>query len=415
MPQLARALRRLGFRAAWLVAVLLPAAAAAHFSEGTKVRTLVVAHAEDGLAAYLRVPAPLLFADAIAEAAERGAPLADPFLRTETFGPVTRHRLSLEAVEANPGAFAARLADALEWRQNGLPVEARVTGWRILGRDPRAGFGTAEEARAAMAQEGARLDPVFGDAVVEIALALDAPTPETGLTLRAPHPALSLPGGVVVDNHLRDERGPGASLVVEGQLGEPVTLGGSRLAAARAFVWQGVLHIVEGPDHVLLVVCIALGAGFAPRLIRLVTAFTLGHALTLAVSFLGSVPRAPWFVLAVEAAIAGTVLYAAWGVWRGRLEAAWLMGGIGLLHGLGFSFELSEILGRDAPGVVPALAAFTLGIELGQIAILAATLLVVGAASLAPRRVEAAARMAAVAAIGLVAAVWTIERAMALA
>ena len=285
--------------------------AAAHFSEGTKLRTLIVAPAEGGLAAHLRIPAPLLFSDAVVDAMERGVPFADPFLRTEPSGPAVRHRLSLEAIAADPEGFERRLAGALEWRQNSRPLAVEVTGWRVLTRAPRGGFGTAAEARASLAREGARLDPAFGEAVVELALRLDAPTPGADLSLRWVLPPLPLPEGVAVDNHLRDERGPGASRVVPGQLQDPVTLDGSRLAAARGFVRQGVLHIVQGPDHVLLVACIALGAGLAPRLIGLVTAFTLGHAVTLAASFLGHVPRVPWFVPAVEAAIAATVLYAA--------------------------------------------------------------------------------------------------------
>lgn len=398
-----------------LAALVWAGPAAAHFSEGTKLRTVIVAPGPDGLTAHLRVPAPLLFADAVAAAAEAGTPFADPFVRAERAGPGLRHRLSIEAIEADPEGFEDRLAAALEWRQNGRPLEARVTAWRVLQRDPREGFGTGEEARASLAAGGARLDPVFGDAVVEMSLALDAPAPGADLTLRSALPALPLPDGVEIDNHLRDERGAGASRVVEGQLTEPVTLGGSGLAAAGAFVRQGVLHIIEGPDHVLLVVCIALGAGLAPRLIWLVTAFTAGHAVTLATSFLGHVPSAPWFIPAVEAAIAATVLYAAWAAWRGQLEAAWVMSAVGLLHGLGFSFVLSEILGRDAAGVVPALAAFTLGIELGQVAILAATLAAARLLALVSLRAEHVARAAALGGIAAVAAFWTVERTLVLA
>ena len=400
---------------ALLFALAAAGPAAAHVSENTKVRTIVVAPGEDGLVAFLRVPAPLLFSDAVAASIERGEPFADPFVRTETLGPAVRHRLSLDAVAADPEGFARRLAAAHDWRQTGRPVAAEVTGWRVLGRDPGAGFGTAAEARAAMAQEGARLDPVFGDAVVEIALRLDAPAPGADLGVRSALPPLALPPDMAIDNHLRDERGAGASLVVHGQLGDWATLDGSPLAAARAFAWQGVLHILKGSDHVLLVVCLALGAGASRRLLWLVTAFTLGHAITLAASFLGYVPRAAWFVPAVEASIAATVVYAAVTVWLGRLEAIWVMGAVGLLHGLGFSFVLSEILGRDAPGVVPALAAFTVGIELGQIAILAATLAVARAFATLSLRAEGAARVGVLVGIAVIASYWTLERALTLA
>ena len=244
-----------------LFGALFAAPVLAHFSEGTQVRTVVVAREEGGLEAYLRVPAPLLFADAVAVAATRSEPFANPFVRVEALGPAVRHRLSLEAIAADPEGWERRLVAAHEWRQSGRPLAARVLGWRVLGREPGRGFGSAEEARAALASEGARLDPVFGDAVVEVALGLDAPAPGAELGLRAGLPPLLLPPGVTIDNHLRDERGAGASRLVEGQLQEWTTLDGSRLAAARAFVWQGIVHILEGPDHVLLVVCIALGAG----------------------------------------------------------------------------------------------------------------------------------------------------------
>ena len=390
--------------------------AAAHFSEGTKPRTIVLATSEAGLIAHLRVPAPLLFADRVVEAMQSQEAFTAPFVRAERVGNALRHRLDLAAIERDSARFKARLAEALRWQQNGRPMKARVTSFRIGLRDPGEGFGSRDAAAASIASRGAGIDPIFGDAVVEYTLALGAPMPWAPISIQSAYPPLPLPRGVSIDNHLLDARGATpVSLSVPGQLTEWVTVDGSATAAFAGFVWQGVLHILKGLDHVLLVVCLALGAGRSRRLLWLVTAFTLGHAATLAVSFLGYVPSWQWFIPAVEAAIAATVLYAAVAAWMQRLEAIWIMGAVGLLHGLGFSFVLSEILGRDADGLVPALAAFTVGIEVGQLAVIAATLAAVAALSLVSRRVAGLARATALAGIAVLACLWVVERATALA
>ena len=133
-------------------------------------------------------------------------------------------------------------------------------------------------------------------------------------------------------------------------------------------------HILAGLDHVLFVICLALGAlGFGSLLWR-VTGFTLGHSVTLALGFFGYVPSGAWFVPLIEAGIAVSIIYAAVIALTERHQAGSFVVAtlIGLLHGLGFSFVLHEILRVQAPNVWQSLLAFNLGVELGQVAIIAA-------------------------------------------
>lgn len=144
----------------------------------------------------------------------------------------------------------------------------------------------------------------------------------------------------------------------------------------RDYLVLGVEHLVLGPDHLLFVLGLL---GLLPGLRALIgaaTAFTVGHALTLCLAALGHVhlPSAP-----VEACIALSL------VWLARelalrdapgrppsmaQRAPWLAaGGFGLLHGLGFAGALAE-LGVPAGQAPLALAAFNIGIELGQIAVI---------------------------------------------
>jgi hypothetical protein len=272
-------------------------------------------------------------------------------------------------VAADEAGFRARLAGALAFRQSGKRLAAGVTDWRVLDQEPRAGFASVAEARDSLIGTSAVKDPVFGDAYVDYALRLDAPVPLGPLTVAAGYPAMDLPPGVSIDNHIVDERGDDiVGYRRASQLETPAPIDGSEARVIAEFAWQGVVHILDGLDHVLLVVCLALGAvgrsglvvqATVARLAWLVTAFTVGHSVTLVASVLGATPSWPWFVPAVEAAIAATVLLAAvsalagWTTRPGSVTGTTAaVAAIGLLHGLGFSFVLGEIFGRDAPYLV---------------------------------------------------------------
>lgn len=136
----------------------------------------------------------------------------------------------------------------------------------------------------------------------------------------------------------------------------------------------GLEHILFGWDHLLFVACLALMAARPRRIALMVTGFTLGHAVTITAASLGlaGLPIAP-----VEAVIALSIMALAAEIARG--ERAGLLArypiaisaGFGLLHGFGFASALTGIgLPRSELGM--GLLAFNLGIELGQLAFVAA-------------------------------------------
>lgn len=143
----------------------------------------------------------------------------------------------------------------------------------------------------------------------------------------------------------------------------------------------GVEHLIFGPDHLLFLLGLLGLARGRRALLAAVTAFTVGHAMTLCLATLDLVRLAP---APVEACIALSL------VWMARelvvrdpkslsARAPWLVaGGCGLLHGLGFAGALGE-LGLPAGRVAWALASFNVGIEAAQLGVVA---LVLGAARL---------------------------------
>jgi hypothetical protein len=135
-----------------------------------------------------------------------------------------------------------------------------------------------------------------------------------------------------------------------------------------SFFWLGVEHILTGYDHLLFLLVLALGGGGAWSLVKIITAFTVAHSVTLALAVLGIVTLPDRLV---EAAIALSIAYvAAENLFaRGALSRRWVVSfAFGLVHGFGFASVLRE-LGLPAEHLAWSLAAFNVGVEAGQAAV----------------------------------------------
>ena len=144
--------------------------------------------------------------------------------------------------------------------------------------------------------------------------------------------------------------------------------------AAGTFVQSGLRHILGGADHLLFLLCLVLPFGrFGWPLVGVVTAFTVAHSITLLGAALGWVPVAAAFPLLVEVLIAASIVYMAVENLLGpRLQGRWLLTvAFGLVHGFGFAFGLATELQFAGSHLVVSLLAFNVGIELGQLLVLA--------------------------------------------
>jgi hypothetical protein len=140
-----------------------------------------------------------------------------------------------------------------------------------------------------------------------------------------------------------------------------------------SFVRLGFLHILEGFDHLLFLFCLIIPFRRFRELVLLVTAFTLAHSVTLVASAYGVAPGALWFPPLVETLIAASIVYMALeNIVGGKVRKRWLITfGFGLVHGFGFSFALRETLQFAGSHLLTSLLAFNLGVELGQLLVLA--------------------------------------------
>lgn len=182
---------------------------------------------------------------------------------------------------------------------------------------------------------------------------------------------------------------------------------------ATEYTWQGVVHILGGWDHLAFVLCLCLLAR-GRFLLALVTTFTLGHSVSLALAFFDviALPVPP-----VEAVIALSIAFMAREALRARgtdgadpatrRRQLAVVGGFGLLHGLGFATVLREL------GVAPAervsgLLFFNAGVEIGQLVFVGC---VVGGMTLARfAGQQQPVRQAALYGAGIIGCFWMIER-----
>lgn len=182
---------------------------------------------------------------------------------------------------------------------------------------------------------------------------------------------------------------------------------------ARAYTVLGVEHILTGFDHLMFVIALLFLVGFNRRLLLTITAFTVAHSLTLALSALGLLTlRSP----PVEATIAlSIVLVAAEAMnTRSTLSRRWpaLVAFLfGLVHGLGFAGALKDI-GLPHNHLSVALVTFNVGVELGQLFVVGLAFVLFRAFANRPK--FALARSPALYFIGSIAAYWSLGRIVSL-
>ncbi|MGZ3294811.1 MAG: HupE/UreJ family protein [Xanthobacteraceae bacterium] len=143
----------------------------------------------------------------------------------------------------------------------------------------------------------------------------------------------------------------------------------SLLSTLDRYLTTGIEHIFLGYDHIAFLIAVVLWARRLAPVVKIVTAFTIAHSITLSLATL-NVIIIPGTI--VEPAIAASIVYVALeNFFTRNIDSRWRVTFVfGLIHGFGFAGALREI-GLPTNAVATALAAFNIGVEIGQVAIVA--------------------------------------------
>jgi hydrogenase/urease accessory protein HupE len=186
-------------------------------------------------------------------------------------------------------------------------------------------------------------------------------------------------------------------------------LGENTAAVIRRFIEMGIAHILSGPDHILFVLGLILAGGTFRQLLGIVSAFTVAHSITLSLTALGIASLSPRVVepmIAFSIVVVGVEnLLTGKPGFRSRAAMAF---GFGIFHGFGFAGALTEA-GLPRQATAWSLAAFNIGVEIGQAMIVAIAAPVL--AALSPMlRLRVVRILAAL--ISIAGAVWFVQRIM---
>ncbi|REJ73145.1 MAG: HupE/UreJ family protein [Acidobacteria bacterium] len=280
-----------------------------------------------------------------------------------------------------------------------------------------SGVGSAVVHRTTLDCSGAGADAAAGDASGDASGDTPEGTPGPGLAART----LRIDGleRTITDVMVHVERLDGESQRHLLKPAAPSTpLGGASGAAVPAYLVLGVEHLLFGFDHILFVIGLLFFVRSPWRLVQTITAFTVAHSITLALSTLELVRLSSG---PVEATIALSILFLAVELLhpeerRSALtrDRPWLFAFcFGLLHGFGFAGALAEI-GLPKGAIALSLFLFNLGVEIGQLLVVAVILLALALLGERLTRLPLFVRRLPIHAIGLIAAYWTVERTVAL-
>jgi hypothetical protein len=163
----------------------------------------------------------------------------------------------------------------------------------------------------------------------------------------------------------------GRALTINGASGR-VALNPPWYEASAGFVRPGIGRILSGYDHLLFLLCLILPFRRVSDLIPVITAFAVGHSVTLIGTAYGLAPADRWFLPFIEMSIAVSIVYMAIeNVVDAGLRRRWIIAGLfGLVHGFGFADLFSERLQFAGSNLLAALLAFNAGIEIGQLGVL---------------------------------------------
>lgn len=257
--------------------------------------------------------------------------------------------------------------------------------------------------------------PSAGRASVEVVVLYACAAPIRTLSIRDGIDAL-----LGVDHHtIADIQWPGGDKQVifeKGQRSASFAIASETSAergAAGQFVFYlglGVEHIIGGIDHLLFLLALLALTTSLWQTVKIVTAFTVAHSITLSLAVL-KVVDVPSSI--IEPLIAASIVWVAVEnlVAPAGAGRRWLIAGVfGLIHGLGFASMLIEI-GLPQDAVVRALVGFNLGVELGQLVFVAVVMPPLVWAS-RPGRLPRLPQILSVI-VALVGAVWLVERLLA--
>lgn len=401
--------------AALLLALLwsAPTGAGAHADGRANIRVVHFTYDAAGMTAYFRLSLPLL-----AHGLD-GSPA--PYVSARTESGRVFYYVSVTALDTATAMASATLATGHVVTLQGKVVAPQVLSASIHVKGAVPPFSSADQARLATRASSSPSGPLpqgwteidLGNMLLDAAVFYPAIRPDTPFTFSSALQAGTLSDAAIHNILLSHHAGTTTQYSHSGTLDAAITVNPPVLQAFLQFVRAGAAHILEGYDHLLLVVCLVAGDLRLRAIALKISAFSTGHALSIVAGFHGWLPQASWSEPVIELLIALSVLGAALLLVRQRPGAhpVLLTGLVGVVHGCGLAIGLRAILSDSGPHIATSLLSFNVGVELGQLMVGIGVWLLLRVAQLAPKPGPARIRLGVALGTAAIALYWVVERA----
>ena len=345
-----------------------------HFKLNANIRLYHVVHEDGQIRLLARMPLAYLIADKLGSIQEDGLPAPAPYSTNLLIDDILNHKLDAATLREDPKGLGQFFADGtiIKISDKELkPVVGRVVAYPLNKQKP---FSTLNEAESSLSSDVYNSDykeAFIGDTIIDIELVYSTNKKIKKYTIQSLlNPGL--PKQEETANLIIDHTNKKPNIYrITGLLDKSVNITNSAIKAFSTFVVNGFIHILEGYDHILFILCLIVGAQNLKSLFWRITGFTIGHSITISFGFFNIILNYLWFIPFIETTIAISIVYAAFlALWGKEYKNIILITGlIGLLHGFGFSFILSEILSIDSMNLWQSLLGFNVGVEFGQLLI----------------------------------------------
>lgn len=339
----------------------------------------IMMHEENKTVAVLQLPLVLAYAKELSKRSVDEVFTA-PFVKHELVAGRTYYRLDTTEAKNNPKKFISFLLRDIEFEINDKVVKPTEHKFFIVdthreqnSSDSKAITNIGPDLLLFEDQK-MPIDPYIVGTLAIASFILPETEKADNIAVKLLSPSFRVPEGKYFSTEIIDKRSSRPIVFsFKGLTFPQVTLSGSHMESFWHFVQQGMYHILIGFDHILFVLCLGLAAVSPTALFWSVTGFTIGHSASLAAGTLGFVLNTTWFIPAIEFLVAfSIVIMATLVILKKRGSVGfWMATALGVLHGFGFSFMLMNMIGSyDASPIVPLLG-FNIGVEIGQLAIVA--------------------------------------------
>ncbi len=293
------------------------------------------------------------------------------YLFKSTRFPIKNAEIDVDSSASALDRATAAFEQSLTLYENGKPLAASGATARLSLPSDRS-FTSYEEASSHVAQAPERDTKIYVDqGYVDARITYPIASPDSEFAIRTTA-APELGDYLKLAVRYLPLDGDSRTMVATSSSGT-VALNPTWWRAAATFTRLGIAHILTGYDHLLFLLCLVIPLRGWRKILSVVTVFTVAHSFTLLGTAFHLAPSGNWFPPFVETAIAASIVYMALEHIMGvELERRILiMGLFGLVHGFGFSYGLQENFQFAGTHLLVSLFAFNVGIELGQILVLA--------------------------------------------